>query len=73
MRRIRPAKVDNFPITIDCCLFIFTTMMSQMTLHQPRFGMVWIYRQDAVEKNLCNLPSFLGNCASSMGTIDTDL
>lgn len=54
-----PTESDHFSITIDSSLFIFSAMMPQMSLHQPRLGMVRIYGQYSIEKNLCNVPSFL--------------
>ena len=73
MNRICSAKVDDFAVTVDRSLFIFTTVMSKMTFHQPRLGMVWIYLQDAIDKYLGNFPTFLGNRTCCMRPVDADL
>jgi len=59
MHRILTAKIDDFAVTVNCSLLIFTAMMSEMALHQPRFRMVCINLQDSVNKYLGNFPSFL--------------
>ena len=66
MTRIATAKVDDFAIAVDSGLFIFSTVMSEMTLHQPRFSVVWIDLQNTIDKYLCDFPSFFGNCASGV-------
>ena len=42
MHRILAAKIDDFAVTVNSSLLIFTAMMSEVTLHQPRFCMMWI-------------------------------
>jgi hypothetical protein len=61
MRRIRAAKIDDFAVTVDRSLFIFSAVMSEMTLHQPRLGTVWINLQNTVDENLRNFPTFFGD------------
>ena len=62
MYGIWAAKSDDFAITVDRSSFIFSTMMSDVTLHQPRLGMVRINLQDTIDKDLRNFPPFFGNC-----------
>jgi len=64
---------DDFSITIDSRLFIFFAVMPQMSLHQPCLGVVWIYAQDSIEKNLRNVPSFLSYCTCSVRSINQNL
>jgi len=73
MHRIWATKIDNFSVTVDCRPFIFTTVMSEMTLHQPRLGMMWINVQDAIDKYLGDFPPFFGNCTCCMRPVDADL
>jgi hypothetical protein len=73
MRRIRAAKIDDFTVTVDRGLFIFTAVMSEVTLHQPRLGTVWINLQDTVNENLGNFPTFFGDRTRCMRPVDADL
>jgi hypothetical protein len=66
MHFVMTAKSDDFSITIDRRLLIFSTMLTEMPLHQPGFCVVWIYLQNLVEEDLGNIPSFLGYCPSSV-------
>jgi hypothetical protein len=66
-------KIDDFAVTVDCRLFIFTTMMPQMTFHEPGLGMAWIDFQNPIDEYLCNFPSFFRNCPSGVRSIDTNL
>jgi hypothetical protein len=61
MNRIWTAKIDDFAVTVDCSLFIFSAMMSDVALHQPRFCMVRIDIQNTVDKDLRDLPPFFRN------------
>ena len=58
MNRIWPAKIDYFAVTVNCSSFIFTTVMSEVTLHQPCLGMMWIDLQNSVDKYFGNFPPF---------------
>ena len=58
MNGIWPAKIDYFAVTVDCSSFIFTTMMSEVTLHQPCLGMMWIDFQNSIDKDFGNFPPF---------------
>ena len=58
MRRFRAAKSDDFSITFDRGLFVFTTVVSEMTFHQPGFRMAWINSENPVEKDLGDVPTF---------------
>jgi len=73
MAGIRAAKVDDFSITVDGSLLILATVMSQMTFHQPCFGVMRIHIQNAINENLSDFPSFFGNRACCVRSIDTDL
>ena len=66
MHRVMTAKSDDFAITIDCSLLIFSTVMTEVPLHQPGFCVAWVYLQDSVEEDLGNIPSFFGYCPCSM-------
>ena len=59
MYRIMTAKSDDFAITIDGGLLIFSTVLTEVTLHQPRFSVAGIYLQDSIEEDFSNIPSFL--------------
>jgi hypothetical protein len=56
-------EVDDFSITIDSSLFVFATVMSKMSLHQPRFGTIWIHFENSIDENLGDLPPFFGDCS----------
>lgn len=71
--RILATKVDDFAVAVDRSLFIFAAVMPQMTLHEPRFGMMGINLQNTIDENLRNFPSFFRNCPSSVRSIDTNL
>jgi hypothetical protein len=58
MAGIRTTKVDHFAVTVDCGSLIFTTVVSEMTFHQPCLGVMRIYIQNAVNEDLRNFPSF---------------
>jgi hypothetical protein len=73
MNRIWTTKVDNFAVTVDCSLFIFATVMPEMTFHQPGLSMVRIDLQYAVNKDLGNLPTFFRNRTCRVGPVDADL
>jgi len=73
MHRIWATKIDDFAVTVDSSLFIFTTVMSEVALHQPCLGMVWIYLQDSIDKDLCNFPPFFGNRTGCMRPVDANL
>jgi hypothetical protein len=62
MYGIWAAKSDDFAITVHRGSLIFATMMSDMTLHQPRLGMLRINLQDTIDKDFRNFPPFFGNC-----------
>ena len=61
MGRIMTTKIDHFSVTIDRSSFIVTTVMPQMTFHQPRLGVLRIDFQNTVEKYLGNIPAFVRN------------
>jgi hypothetical protein len=63
MTRIRSAKSDDFSVTVNGGLLIFTTVMSKMSFHEPRLGVTRIDVENAVDKNFCDLPTFFGNRA----------
>ncbi len=73
MHRFRTTKIDNFAITVDRSLFVFTTMMSKVALHEPRLGMLRINFQNAIDKNLGNFPSFFRNRTCSVRSVDANL
>jgi hypothetical protein len=73
MTGIRAAEVDHFAVTVDSSLLIFATVMSEMTLHQPRLRMMRIDVQNTIDEYLGNFPSFFGNRARRVGPVDADL
>jgi len=73
MGRVIAAKIDHFSKTIDRSSFILTTVMPQMTFHQPRFGVLGIDFQNTIEKNLRNIPAFFRNRSGCMRTINPNL
>ena len=54
-------------------MFIFSAMLSKMTLHQPGLGMVWIYAENSIEEDLCNVPSLFRHRTSGMRSIDANM
>jgi len=66
-------EIEDFPITIYGCLFIFPAVLAQMTLHEPGLGVPRIYCQDAIEKDLGNIPPFFGDCSRSMRAINANM
>ena len=54
-------KVDDFSVTVDGSLLIFTTMVSEMPFHEPRLSVTRIDVQNSVNKYLGNLPTFFRN------------
>jgi hypothetical protein len=64
MHIVMTTKIDDFAITIDSRLLILSTVLTEVSLHQPGFCVPWIYLQNLVEKDFGNIPSFLGNCPS---------
>ena len=73
MHRFGTTKIDNFAITVDRSLFVFTTVMSKVTLHEPRLGMLRINFQNAIDKYLGNFPSSLRNRTCGVRPVDADL
>jgi hypothetical protein len=73
MAGILTAKVDDFAVTVDGGLFIFTTMMPQMTLHEPGLSMMGINLENTVDEYLRDFPSFFGNCSGGVRSINTNL
>ncbi len=59
MYRIVTTKSDNFAIAIDGSLLIFSTVLTEVPLHQPCFCVAGIYLQYSIEEDLRNIPSFL--------------
>jgi hypothetical protein len=47
--------------------------MTEVTFHQPRFRVMWIYLQNTVKKNLCYFPPFFRYGTCCVGPIDSDL
>jgi hypothetical protein len=58
MPGIRTAEIDDFAVAVDGGLFILSTMVSEMTFHEPRFCVVWINLENTVDEYLRNFPSF---------------
>lgn len=73
MHRITSTKCDDFLIAIDSRSFIRSTVLAKMALHQPGFCMLRIHRENAIEKDLGDLPAFFRYCTSRVRTVDPDL
>jgi len=54
-------------------MFIFSTVLSDVTLHQPGLGVSRINAEDSIEEDLCDVPSFFRHRTSSVGPIDSNL
>ena len=66
MHLVMTTKSDDFAIAIDCRLLIFSTVLTQVPLHQPGFCVIWIYLQDLIEEDFGNIPSLFRYCPSSV-------
>ena len=73
MEGIRTAKCDYFLITKNSRMFVFSTMLTEMTFHQPRFSMMCINAEDSIKKDLSNLPTFFRHRTGSVRSIDSNL
>jgi len=54
-------------------MFIFSAVLSNVTLHQPGFRMVWIDTENSVEENLRDIPTFFRHRTGSVRAIDTNV
>jgi hypothetical protein len=61
MDRIRTTNIDDFAVTVNGRLLIFTTVMSEMTFHQPCLGMMRINLENTINEDLGDFPSFFRN------------
>lgn len=59
MGEIFTAKRDHFAVAMDRGVIVFTAILAQKTFHQPGFGECRRHVENAIEKDLRNLPSFL--------------
>ena len=66
------AKCNDFSIATDRGVVIFTTVLTQKTLHHPCLGEFRGNVKNSIEKYLRNLPTFFGNCACSVSPINAD-
>jgi hypothetical protein len=66
MSGVIATKVDDFSITVDGSLLIFSAVLSDVAFHQPCLGMIRFHVQYSIQKNLSNFPSFFGNRARGM-------
>ena len=72
MCEIVPAECDDLSIALHSRQVVFVAVVAQEPLHEPGLGVVGIHVENSVEKNLGNVPSFLGYCAGDMTPIDAD-
>ena len=70
MVQVVSTKCDYLAIAADGFLLVNSTVVPYMSLHQPRLGVVRVNLEDSIEKNLCDFPSFFGDCACCVPTID---
>jgi len=54
-------------------MFVFSAVLSQVTLHQPGFGMVWIDTQNTVKEYLCDIPAFFRHRTGRVRPIDSNM
>jgi len=66
-------EIEDFTITIYGCLIIFSTVLAEMALHEPGLCVSWIYGQNAIEKDFCNIPTFFRDCSRSVGSINANM
>jgi hypothetical protein len=66
MRKIVSAERDDLSIAFHGGKTIFVTVVTKESLHEPCFGVTRIYVENPIEKNLGDVPSFLGDCAGDM-------
>jgi hypothetical protein len=66
MCEIVPAECDDLSIAFHSGKVIFVTVVTKESLHEPCFGMTRIYVENPIEKNLGDVPSFLGDCAGDV-------
>lgn len=69
MSEVVTTKCDDLAVAFDRRKAVIVAVLAKKTLHQPRLGMARIDVQDSVEKDLGNVPSFLGDCAGDVPTI----
>ena len=72
MGKILVTKIDDFSIATDRCVVIFTTVLTQQTLHQPCLGEFRRYVKNSIKKYLRDLPTFFGNCPRSVSPINAN-
>jgi hypothetical protein len=66
------AKSEDFLEATDGRLIVLPTVLSKKTFHQPCLRQIRRYVQNPVEKDLGNLPPFLGESASRMPSIHSE-
>jgi len=66
MCEIVPAECDDLSIALHSRQVVFVAVVAQEPLHEPGLGVVGIHVENSVEKNLGNVPSFLGDCAGDV-------
>ena len=66
MRKIVSAERDDLSIAFHGGKIIFVTVVTKESLHEPCFGVTRIYVENPIEKDLGDVPSFLGDCAGDV-------
>jgi hypothetical protein len=69
---IMAAQCDHFFVAMDRGFVVFVTVVTEQTLHQPGFGMVWIDIENPIKKDLGDLPPFFRNRSSGVTPIDAN-
>ena len=72
MCEIFTAEIDDSSVATNGRVIVLTTVLAQKPLHQPCLGELRRNIQNSIEKNLRNLPPFLGDCTGSMSPINAD-
>lgn len=72
MCEIMPAECDDLSIAFHRRKIILVAVVTEKPLHEPRFSVSGIHVENPVEKNLGDVPSFLGDCAGDVTAINAN-
>lgn len=72
MLQLAAAQRDDGPEALGGGAIVLAAMLPEKALHQPRLGMVRIDLENAIEKDLCCVPTFLCDGSRSVSPIDPD-
>jgi hypothetical protein len=69
MCKIVTAERDDLSIAFNGGKIIFVTVVAKESLHEPRFSMMRIHFENPIEKDLGDVPPFLGDCAGDVTAV----